>query len=188
MGYGTVICQSPVCVNNPLLPSWGSKWSSRLTFSNLLIYTSSYPKRFYASYFYFCSLQTVIALISFGSLACFEPLLLWHIWEKGEVHTWFRWGDLRERDHFQDLGVDGRLILEWIFKTWDGLAWTGLVWFQDRDRWWELVNAIMNLSGSIKVGNFLIRWESVSISGRTLLHGVGWVGWSVGQLVVQRVL
>jgi hypothetical protein len=24
----------------------------------------------------------------------------------------FWWGDLRERDHFQDLGVDGRIILK----------------------------------------------------------------------------
>ena len=26
---------------------------------------------------------------------------------------------IRERDHFQDLGVSGRIILRWIFKKWD---------------------------------------------------------------------
>jgi len=41
---------------------------------------------------------------------------MWHLWEIGVVHTLFWWGDLRERDHFQDLGADGRIILEWIFK------------------------------------------------------------------------
>jgi hypothetical protein len=30
----------------------------------------------------------------------------------GEVHTEFRWGDLRERDHLEDRGVDERIILK----------------------------------------------------------------------------
>jgi hypothetical protein len=28
-----------------------------------------------------------------------------------EVLTWIWWGNLRERDHLKDLGVDGRIIL-----------------------------------------------------------------------------
>jgi len=36
-----------------------------------------------------------------------------------EVYTGFWWGNLRERDHFGDPGVDGRVILRWIFKKWD---------------------------------------------------------------------
>ena len=30
----------------------------------------------------------------------------------GEVHTGFWWGELRERDHLQDLDIDGRIILQ----------------------------------------------------------------------------
>jgi len=37
----------------------------------------------------------------------------------GEVHTGFWWGDLMERDHLKDLGVDERIILKWIFKKCD---------------------------------------------------------------------
>jgi hypothetical protein len=30
------------------------------------------------------------------------------------------WGDPREGDHLGDPGVDGRIILRWIFGKWDG--------------------------------------------------------------------
>ena len=38
-------------------------------------------------------------------------------------------GDLMESDHFQDLGVDGR-ILKMTFNEWDGETWAGLVWLR----------------------------------------------------------
>jgi hypothetical protein len=36
------------------------------------------------------------------------------------VHTGFWWGDLREGDHLEDPRIDGRIIIKWIFKKWDG--------------------------------------------------------------------
>jgi hypothetical protein len=29
-------------------------------------------------------------------------------------------GNLRDRDHSEDPGVDGNIILRWIFEKWDG--------------------------------------------------------------------
>jgi len=37
-------------------------------------------------------------------------------------------------------GVDGRIILRWIFKKWDWIAVA-----QDRDRWWALVDIVTSL-------------------------------------------
>jgi hypothetical protein len=60
------------------------------------------------------------------------------------VHTGFWWGDPREGDHLGDSDADGRIILKWIFKKWDGgMNWIELA--QDRDRWRALMNAVMNL-------------------------------------------
>jgi hypothetical protein len=60
------------------------------------------------------------------------------------VHAGFWWRDLRERDHFEDLGVDGWIIFKLIFKEWDGgMDWIDLA--HSWDRWWVLVNAVMNL-------------------------------------------
>jgi hypothetical protein len=60
------------------------------------------------------------------------------------LHTGFWWGDLKEGDHVGDSRVDGRIILKWIFKKWDGrMNWIELA--QDRDRWRAVVNGVMDL-------------------------------------------
>jgi len=61
------------------------------------------------------------------------------------AYTEFWWGNLKERDHLGDPGIDGGIILRWIFRKWDvgGMGWIELA--QDRDRWWALVNVVMNL-------------------------------------------
>jgi len=41
------------------------------------------------------------------------------MWER-RCDTGFWRGNLREKDSLEDPGVDGRIILRWIFRKWDG--------------------------------------------------------------------
>ena len=41
-----------------------------------------------------------------------------HVARMGERRR-FLWGKLRERDHLEGSGVDGMIILRWIFRKWD---------------------------------------------------------------------
>jgi hypothetical protein len=44
----------------------------------------------------------------------------------GEIYKGFWWGNWRERDHWGYPGVDGRIIIRWIFSKWDVVLWIGL--------------------------------------------------------------
>jgi len=46
--------------------------------------------------------------------------------EKGNTGSW--WGNRSERDHWEDLGIDGWIILGRISRRWDLGIWTGLGW------------------------------------------------------------
>ena len=67
-----------------------------------------------------------------------------------EADTRFWRGNLMEGDHLGDPGLDGRIILRWIFKKWDEGLLTGSSWL--RIGTGECGN---EPSGSIKCGEFL---------------------------------
>ena len=46
--------------------------------------------------------------------------MLCYVSETGELHAGIWWGDLRERGHMGDLGVDGRMILKLNCRKLDG--------------------------------------------------------------------
>jgi hypothetical protein len=45
-----------------------------------------------------------------------------------EGFTGFWWGNLKERDHFEDPGLNGSIILRWNFRKWDVGVWIGSSW------------------------------------------------------------
>jgi hypothetical protein len=55
---------------------------------------------------------------------------MWRVWGRGEVCTGFWWGNLRERDHWGDPDVDGRIILSLMFRKWEEVVGTGWGWLR----------------------------------------------------------
>jgi hypothetical protein len=77
------------------------------------------------------------------------------------MHKRFKGGNFRERGHLENLGLDWRIILKWIFEKWDrGMYWIDMA--QDRDMWRAVVNAVMNLRVPKNAGNFLSSLHQVS--------------------------
>jgi hypothetical protein len=68
---------------------------------------------------------------------------MWHAREKNCTSFW--WESQKERDHFVDQGVDGRMGVRMDLREigWGSIEWIQLA--QDRDRWRVLVSIVMNL-------------------------------------------
>ena len=49
---------------------------------------------------------------------------------RGGMYTGFWWRNLSGRDHLEDPGIDGRIIIRWIFRKWDVGIWTGSSWLR----------------------------------------------------------
>jgi len=70
------------------------------------------------------------------------------------VPTGFLWGNLMEREHLENLGVDGRIILKFIFKIWDGRHdWIDVA--QDMGKRQTPDNAVKKLWVLQTVGNLM---------------------------------
>jgi hypothetical protein len=54
---------------------------------------------------------------------------LWHVWRRWNVHVGYWWGNMKEREHVEDLDMDGRTVLKCILNKRLGvreLDWSGL--------------------------------------------------------------
>ena len=73
-----------------------------------------------------CSSPSIVHVIKSGKMRWRG---MQHIWGSVEVYTGFWWGNVRERDRFEDPGIEGK-ILRRIFRKWDVGVWTGLIWLR----------------------------------------------------------
>jgi hypothetical protein len=46
------------------------------------------------------------------------------------MHTTFWFGSLKGGDHYEDLGVDGRITLGWILGRWSLGMWIAFIWLR----------------------------------------------------------
>jgi hypothetical protein len=76
---------------------------------------------------------------------------MWYVWGGEKKCVGFWCGYLRERDHLEDLGIDGRVIVKSVLKESVG-KWIYLA--QERDRWRTCANAVMNLGVPRTAGIF----------------------------------
>jgi hypothetical protein len=72
------------------------------------------------------------------------------------MYTLFWLQNLKGRDHLEVLGVDGKIILEWIVGKCGGKMWSGCIWLRTGTSG-EFSEHGNEPSGSIKEGNFLTR-------------------------------
>jgi hypothetical protein len=55
---------------------------------------------------------------------------MWHAWERGEVFRGFWLGSPKGRDHWEDLGVGGRITLKWILGRQGSMRRSGFGWLK----------------------------------------------------------
>jgi hypothetical protein len=53
-------------------------------------------------------------------------------WGRKKLRARFGWVSLKEGDHLEGLGIEGRIIIKCAFQTQDGRAWTGFIWLRTR--------------------------------------------------------
>jgi len=64
---------------------------------------------------------------------------------EGMIIKGFRWGNSRKRDHFENLGVEERIILKWICKTSVEMAWIRKSRLNYKDKWQAVWTRICSL-------------------------------------------
>jgi hypothetical protein len=68
---------------------------------------------------------------------------MWHAWGRGEVFTGFWLGSAKVSDHWEDLGIGGRIPLRWTLEREGSMGRIGFSWLRIRSRGWLASSCIM---------------------------------------------
>jgi hypothetical protein len=79
---------------------------------------------------YSAPLQDFIMLVRLSDWTNRDGRGMWNVWGTRQVNTGFLRGILRERGLFENLGVDGPIILTWVLRDWVGTARIGFIWIK----------------------------------------------------------
>jgi len=100
-----------------------------------------------------------------------------HMWSglwARKIRTDFWWGNLKERDHSNYRGVDGRMILKWILNEieWESMDSINLT--EDMYNLTDFMSMAVNVQVPQKYEEFFLAgWGTSSFSRGTLLRVVG---------------
>jgi hypothetical protein len=80
-------------------------------------------------------------------------------------------GNVKERGHLEDLmSVENNSKINPEEIGWEGVDWISIA--EDRNKWWALVNTVVDLVFHKICGIFLTNWEKIILSKRTLPHAL----------------
>ena len=70
------------------------------------------------------------------------------------MHADFYWGNIEQRDRFENPSVDGRIILKWVLKNevLKNVDWINRA--QDTNKWFVVVNTVIDLQSTAR-GKFV---------------------------------
>jgi len=99
--------------------------------------------------------------------------------------TGFCWGQLKERDSWEDVDVDGREVCKWVLKKYGGRVWSVLMCFRVRTAGARTVCKTVTVPSYAR--HFLTDWATVRVSRSSELRSV--CDWTRGlQTYVSRVV
>ena len=102
-----------------------------------------------------------------------------HVGKEREMHIWFWWGNLKQADRLENLGVEGDKMTAYPKETgWEGVDWIYVAEYSNKC--WVFVNVVrfpwnVRIFTSFSSKNYPLwsyqsKWVAVILRGPTVIH------------------